>query len=127
MTPFEAAWKRYQDAYIGPFPQQRPPDSEHVSELLDIVSEAIFARDTISFRVVGKDEVFQTFLEPYENEYGIQIVRTLEQADDALRFLVEQETVTVDGEWVSIHPRFADVLTRPLERACANKSPISAA
>jgi hypothetical protein len=46
-------------------------------------------------------------VEPVELSDGSQHVRTLEEAETALRYLVRKKMVVVDGELVSAHPRFA--------------------
>jgi hypothetical protein len=79
------------------------------AEMLDVVSDAILDLDTLTFRAVEKAAVLPTFVEPYEAEDGSIVTRTSEDADTGLKFLVEQNMVLVDGDMISIHPRFADM------------------
>ena len=73
----------------------------------DIESHATFGIHTPGFYPASKAELFQAFARPVELSDGSQHVRTLEQAETALRYLVKQQMVVVDRDLVSAHPRFA--------------------
>ncbi len=85
------------------------------------------AGDTTVGFTPGKDALFAEFIEPYEREDGVGIVRTPEEAETALRYLVKLDLVVVDGDTVSFHPRFADLLdaTKPVAAAAPDLSTTS--
>jgi hypothetical protein len=70
--------------------------------------------------------VLPTFVEPYEAEDGSLITRTIEDASAALSFPVEQSMVVVDGDMISIHPRFAGLFAEPPVSADVYESQIRA-
>jgi hypothetical protein len=71
------------------------------------VWDATFDPHTPAFHTASKAELFQTFVSRIETKDGNRIGRTLDEAEAALRYLVEKEMVVVDGAAVSTHPRFA--------------------
>ena len=83
------------------------PEYDCADELLDIESYATFDIHTLRFYPASKAELFQAFVEPVELLDGSQHVRTLEEAETALRYPVKKKMVVVDGDLVSAHPRFA--------------------
>jgi hypothetical protein len=114
MTPSEAAWRRFRAAYCRPFFERWPDRSDGASYMLDIVADAIFDPDALTFRTTDKNAVFPQFLEPFEEDDGSSVIRTPEDADAALSVLVLHEMVVTDSDMISIHPRFADVMADPL-------------
>ena len=106
LTPAEVSG-RYFAAYLDPFYQQPRPECDYADELLDIVSYATFDIHTPRFSPASRAELFQAFMDPVELSDGSQHVRTLEEAETALRYLVKKKMVVVDGDLVSAHPRFA--------------------
>jgi hypothetical protein len=50
------------------------------------------------WRAVGNAAVLPTFMEPYEADDDSIVTRTGKDADAALKFLVEQNMVLVDGD-----------------------------
>jgi hypothetical protein len=112
LTPADIA-DRYFDAYLQAFYQQPHPECEYADELLDLVSYATFDTRTASFRPASKAELIQTFVDPLDLPDGSQHVRTLEEAETALRYLVKKEMVIVDGDVVSTHPRFVRLVGAP--------------
>jgi hypothetical protein len=110
MAAAGAAWRRFSDAYLGPFHQEWPDAAGGAGAMLDIVADAFFDPDQPTFRAVDKDAVFPTFMDPDEGEDGNPVIRTREDAEAALGILVEESMVAVDGDMISIHPRFANVL-----------------
>jgi hypothetical protein len=115
----EIRWEHYRAAIADPFFRQSHPECDYAGELLDLVADAVYDSYTPQFRPTGKDALFAEFIEPYEREDGVEIVRTLEEAETALRYLVKLDLVVVDGDMVSFHPRFADLLdeTKPVAAA----------
>ena len=115
----EIRWEHYRDAIAAPFFRQSHPECDYAGELLDLIADAVYDSYTPQFRPTGKDALFAEFVEPYEREDGVEIVRTLEEAETALRYLVKLDLVVVDGGMVSFHPRFADLLdeTKPVAAA----------
>ena len=105
-TARDRAYVGFRAVYHRPFLEQWP-DQDTADEMLEIVSDAILDLDTLRFRAVDKAAVLPTFVEPHEAEDGSLVTRTSEDADAALSFLVEQSMVVVDGDVISIHPRFA--------------------
>jgi hypothetical protein len=61
----------------------------------------------------ARPKLLQTFTSRVEIKGGNEISRTLEEAETALRYLVETEMVIVDGDVVSTHPRFAHLVDAP--------------
>jgi hypothetical protein len=115
VTPMAArdhAYAKFRAVYHRPFMEQWP-DQDAADEMLDIVSDAILDLDTLRFRAVDKTLVLPTFVESYEAEDGSLVTRTSEDAEAALSFLVEQSMVVVDGDMISIHPRFAGLFADP--------------
>ena len=78
--------------------------------MLDAITDAVYDPYTLQLCPVAKDPLFAEFMQPYEHNDGTEIVRTPEQAETALRYLVTCELIAVDGDMVSFHPRFADLL-----------------
>jgi hypothetical protein len=109
MTTTEIA-DRYFDVYLHAFYQQAHPECEYADELLDLVSYATFDTHTARFHPTSKAELFQTFVDPLDLPDGSRHVRTLEEAETALHYLVKKEMVVVDGDVVSTHPRFAHLV-----------------
>jgi hypothetical protein len=109
-TADEVRWDRYDRAIRIPFHQQSHPECDYADEMLHAVTEAVYDPYTPQFRPVAKDPLFATFMQPYEKDDGTRIIRTPEQAEAALRYLVKRELIVVDGDTVSFHPRFADLL-----------------
>jgi hypothetical protein len=99
LTPAEISG-RYFAAYVDPFYQPRHPEYDYAGELLDIVSYATFDIHTPRFYPASNAE-------SVELSDGSQHVRTSEEAETALRYLVKKKMVVVDGDLVSAHPRFA--------------------
>ena len=102
------AYETFLSVYHHAF-RERWPDQDAAAQMLDVVSDAILDLDTLKFRAVGKAAVLPMFMEPYEADDDSIVTRTSEDADTALTFLVEQNMVLVDGDMISIHPRFADM------------------
>ena len=63
-----------------------------------------------------------TFLAPFEEEDGSSVTWTPEDADAALSVLAQQEMVVIDGDLISIHPRFVGVMDDPPTQADATES-----
>jgi hypothetical protein len=122
MTASEAALQKFTDTFCRPFHQQWRERDERVSYMLDLVAEAIFDPDAPTFRTFNKNVVLPTFLAPFEEEDGSSVTWTPEDADAALSVLAQQEMVVIDGDLISIHPRFAGVMDDPLTQADANGS-----
>jgi hypothetical protein len=122
MTASEAALPKFTDAFCRPFHQQWRERDERVSYMLDLVAEAIFDPDSVTFLTFNENAVLPTFLAPFEEEDGSSVTWTLEDADAALSVLARQEMVVIDGDLISIHPRFAGVMDDPLTQADANGS-----
>jgi hypothetical protein len=112
LTASDRAWVLFNVAYKKTFFQEWPTH-ETAAFLLDIVSDQIFDPDTLAYITARKDKVFSAFVEPFEDEDGNLLTQSTEDAEAALDFLVEQNMVVVDGDTISLHPRFADVLTGP--------------
>jgi hypothetical protein len=112
----EIRWDRYREAIAAPFHRQSHPECDYAGELLDLIADAVYDTNTPQLRPANKDRLFAEFIEPFEAEDGTPVVRTLEQAETALRYLAKRDLVIVDGNTVSSHPRFADLLdiTKPL-------------
>jgi hypothetical protein len=104
----DRAYVRFLNVYRQPF-REDWPDQDAASEMLDIVSDAVFNLDTLSFHAVNKDVAFQVFVQPCDAEDGSFLTRTSENAEAALGFLLEQQMVVVNGDMISIHPMFADM------------------
>jgi len=121
----EEAWRRFSDEYRGPFHKAWPDGVRGAGLMLDVVSDALFDPDTLTFPAVNKAEIFSTYLEPLEGEDESLGDLTPEGADAALRFLVDQNMVVVEGDMISIHPRFADVLTSSPAPPDAIDGPVS--
>ena len=115
----DRAYVRFLDVYRRPFREQWP-DQDAAAEMLDIVSDAVLSLETLSFQAVNKDAVFLVFVEPYETHDGSIITRTNEDAEAALSFLVEEAMVVLDGDLISISPRFADMFADPPPSPDAN-------
>jgi hypothetical protein len=126
LTAAGRAWVFFNVAYKKTFYQEWPTH-ETAAFLLDIVSDQIFDLDTLAFIAARKDKVFSIFVEPFEDEDGPLLMQSTEEAEAALDFLVEQNMVVVDGDTISIHPRFADVLTSPPASGDANEEQSSPA
>jgi hypothetical protein len=109
LTAVQAAWQGFGDAYLRPFHRQWR-DRAQAGYMLDLVAEAIFAPDTFTFYATEKAVVLPAFLAPWEEDDGTSVNWTLEDADAALRFLVEENMVVMDGDLIWVHPRFADML-----------------
>jgi hypothetical protein len=124
-TARDRAYVGFRPVYHRPFLEQCP-DQDTTVEMLEIVSDAILDLDTRRFRAVDKAAVLPTFVEPYEAEDGSLVTRTSEDADAALSFLVEQSMVVVDGDMISINPRFAGLFVDPPVSADAHESQIRA-
>jgi hypothetical protein len=125
VTAAEVAWRKFRDAYLRPFHKRWP--AHDAGFMLDIISNDIFDPDEASFRPASKKAVFNSFLEPGENEEGSVDALSPDQADAALDFLIQEEMIVVDGEVISVHPRFKDVMTWPLahDGAREGQDPIS--
>ena len=108
----EAAWDKFGDAYYGPFHKRWP--NHEAGYLLDIISDDVFNAGTASFRSASKKAVFDRFLEPLSDFDGSVEILSPAQADAALAFLIQEEMIVIDGDAISVHPRFQDVMTRPL-------------
>jgi hypothetical protein len=108
LPPDLVVWKRFSKAYCGPFHDRFPDDPGGVVYLLEMAADRIFDCRTSSFRTASKGALFETFLKVIDDDDGLgRIAFTPEEAEAALNFLVEQEMVVVDGDAVSVHPRFA--------------------
>jgi hypothetical protein len=107
VTALDGILRRYFDAYLGPFHQQAHPECEYADELLDLVSDATFDPATPAFHSANKAYLLQTFTSRTGIKDGREVSWTPEEAETALRYLVEKEMVVVDGDVVSTHPRFA--------------------
>lgn len=113
VLPSDARWDRFRDTYLRPFYQQDHPGEECVREMLDLVIDRTTTYDMLSFYPVSKVTLVRGFVEPLEVEDGTFATRTPEEAEVALRYLVEREMVVVEGDVVSIHPRFAYLAGEP--------------
>jgi hypothetical protein len=109
-TADEVRWDRYRKAIGIPFHQQSHPECDYAGEMLDIISDAVYDPYTPQLRPATKEPLFAEFMQPYENDDGTVTVRTPEQAEDALRYLVKRALIVLDGDTVSFHPCFADLL-----------------
>lgn len=123
----KTAWDKFGDAYSGPFHQRWP--NHDAGYLLDIISDDVFDADTASFRSASKKAVFDKFLEPLPDFDGSVEILSPDQADAALVFLLQEEMIVIDGDVISVHPRFQDMMTRPLAHngAREGQDPTSAA
>jgi hypothetical protein len=117
----QAAWDKFGEVYYGPFHKRWP--GHDAGYMLDIIAEDIFDEDTASFRATSKKAVFDTFLEPVPDFDGSPDPSppSSDQAEPALNFLLQEEMIVIDGDAISIHPRFQDVMTRPLAHDGANE------
>ena len=97
---------RYVQDYLNAFYQQAHPECDHADELLDVVSYATFDSGSCRFQPASKADLFETYMAPVDMPDGSRIVRTLEDAEIALCYLVKTAMVIVDGDVVSVHPRF---------------------
>jgi hypothetical protein len=120
LTAVQAAWQRFGDAYLRPFHRQWR-DREQAGYMLDLVAEAIFDPDRFTFHAAEKEAVLPAFLAPSEEDDRTPVNWTPEDADAALRFLIEENMVVMDGNLISIHPRFLDVLAGSPALVDANK------
>jgi hypothetical protein len=109
LTAAQDAWQRFGNAYLRPF-HEYWHDRAQAGYMLDLVAEAIFDPDTFTFHATKKEAVLPAFLAPSEEDDGTPVIWTHEDADAALRFLVEENMVVMDGNLISIHPRFLDEL-----------------
>jgi hypothetical protein len=102
-SPDMVAFRRLQSNYTGPFYKKwRNKVPHHADVLLDCISDAVFDPNTLTLRPAGKDMVFQVFTEPVEDGETL----TVETAEAALAFLVEQGFALVDGDQITIPAKF---------------------
>lgn len=124
LTAWEVALERFYAAYKQPFYEQWPDTQEAVFLMLDLVADTIFDPNTLAFSAVNIDPIFEDFVGPYMGEDGSTIVLTIEDAAAALGSLVEREMVALDGNLISIHPRFANMLADPPAQIGAGASSV---
>ena len=100
---------RFRRAYAGEFHARWPNRADGAGYLLDVVADtAIEQNDArVTFRPASKQMLIEHFVAPFEDDP----VRTIEDAEAALRFLVEQEMIEIESDAVSIHARFAAAAT----------------
>jgi hypothetical protein len=102
------------------FAAEDPQWTLYMAELIEMrTQEATYHAEPASVR---KDKLFVQFVEPMEpipatfiteaypgdGEEGGDPLKTLEDAEVALALLVKHELVMVDGDVITIHPRFSD-------------------
>jgi hypothetical protein len=124
MTAEDRAYTRIAETYGGPFHRQWPDGAGGAGLMLDVVSDAIFDLDPPAIRTASKETVFSTYLEPFEGDEESTDVLTPEGAAAALSFLVKQNMVVVEGDMISIHPRFADMFSGSSAPADANEGAV---
>lgn len=94
-------WEQYYDEIAAPFYRQSHPECDYAGELLDLITDAVYNAETPQFRPADKDLLFAEFVEPHEREDGTELVRTLEEAETALRYLVKLDLVVDEDGMVS--------------------------
>lgn len=114
MPAWQAAHDKFSDAYSRAFHKRWPDQDDGAGYMVEIIAEDIFDADTASFRPASKKAIFNAFLEPLEKEDGSVDALSPDQADAALDFLIQEEMIVIDGDVISVHPRFKDVMTWPL-------------
>jgi len=107
-------YRRFLREYIEPF-ERKWPDHAAV-RMLDLVCDVALILESRDlqmaihgFQPASKRTLLEQFVARDEVEIDdgvVQIVRTHDDAEAALNFLVEEEMIVVAGDLVSIHPRF---------------------
>ena len=109
LSPGEKTWRRLVALYHRPFHERWRDGQDDACVMLDLAE--VFDSETGAFQTISKAALFAAFMEPLEDEFGeTEVSKTIEDAEAALRFLIEQEMLVVDGDDVAIHPRFPDML-----------------
>jgi hypothetical protein len=100
-------YRRFKSIYTDEFYEQfRDSMPEQTGYLLDILSDEIFDLDTWSLQTGSKSELFDDFIHPIKGTEP----STTEMAENALAFLVQHEMICIDGDDITIHPRFHTLL-----------------
>ena len=107
MTTWDRAFARIGEVFSGPFHAQWRDGAGGAGFMLDLVSDAIFDLEPPTVGTASKARIFAAYLAPFEDDEDSTDDLTPEGAEAALNFLVEQTMVVVDGDVISIHPRFA--------------------
>jgi hypothetical protein len=124
MAAGDRALVRIGEVFSGPFHRQWRDGARGAGFMLDLVSDAIFDLDPPTIGTASQAKIFATYLEPFEDDEASTDDLTPEGAEAALRFLVEQRMVEVDGDTISIHPRFTDMFADPSAVSDANADPV---
>jgi hypothetical protein len=108
-SPEARAFAQFIGGYTRPFLQQFP-NEEDANYMLDLISDAAFTfyNGTTAFRPVTKADMFREFIEPVRGEPP----NTLEMAETALTFLVEQAMVEVADDQIIVPTRFIPAPTQ---------------
>jgi hypothetical protein len=102
-SPDMVAFGRFRSLYAEPFHKKwRNRVPHHADFLIDCISDAVLDPNTLTLRPAGKDVVFQEFTKPVEGEETF----TIDTAEAALAFLVEQGFALVDGDQITVPARF---------------------
>jgi hypothetical protein len=106
-----ALWRRFRAGYEEPF-NQRHGDHDAVY-MLDLIADAAFVPNGEgSLQPVSKAEIFREFMEPPDFDPALPAGEpppkheTLETAEAALAFLVEQGMVEVAGDEIVVPAHF---------------------
>jgi hypothetical protein len=97
----------FQDEFYELFRSSMPVDTDL---LIDILFENVFDWRTRTPSTASRDETFAEFTNDEYRDEG-EDLRTIEMAEIALGFIVEHEMVCVDGDEITLHPRFIPLLT----------------
>jgi hypothetical protein len=89
-------------------------DPQSACYMADLIEEWYDEPVPLAKIVAMKDELFAAFVKPHEGSagpvelslFGPEPIRTVEEAETALALLVKHELVKVDGDRITIHPRF---------------------
>jgi hypothetical protein len=116
MEPWERNYKEFSGKYIEPFHRAFP--DHHASYMLDLIADEAFdptgAGGTL--QPASKAAVFQEFTLPDEQDDPAgapPVEHTMEAAEAALAFLVEQGMVEVVGDVLTVPARFWPALPIP--------------
>jgi hypothetical protein len=124
MDVTDRALVRTGEVFRGPFHRRWRDGARGAGFMLDLVSDALFDVHTPAIGTASKAEVFAAYLAPSGEDDDSTDDLTPEGAEAALGFLVEQRMVEVDGDTISIHPRFADMFADPSAVSDANVDPV---
>jgi hypothetical protein len=115
MEPWERNCKEFFSNYTGPFHQAFP--DHHAGYMLDLIADLAFDdKGGGSLQPASKAAVFQEFTLPDEQDDPAgppPVEHTMESAEAALAFLVEQGMVEVADDVLTVPARFWPALPVP--------------